>query len=171
MAGNGTPKTPVMVLHDKRPALTLADHSAPGTLLLALGTHFANDTRTGHWVVIENGVIDAWQGQNIAVFEQTLRGMIDYVRAEGREPIVTGFSQQVVTPAASVGGTQLVRRVQYNALVQSIAADMHVPFADWSAVPFHGDGDLQDGIHPARAYSDRLIDQLAATFDAATGCQ
>jgi len=76
----------------------------------------------------------------------------------------------VLTPAVGINAEQLLRRDLYDSAVKLVAADMKVPVADWGAVRFDGAGDLQDGIHPARAYSDRLVEQLAATLDAATGC-
>ena len=168
MAGNGTAETPAMVLHSLRPELTVIDKAVAGTSLRALSERFYNDPRAGRVIVIENGVIDSWQGHPAEDFTRLLRGMVDYLRAEGRVPVITGFSHQV---PGVLSPSSLEHRAELNAAAAALAAELGVGFADWSAVRFDGTGDLLDGVHPGRAYSDRLIERLALTIDAAAGCR
>lgn len=155
-----------MTLQRLRPGLqVVADHAVPGTQLLALSATFANDKRTARIVVIENGVIDAWLGVPLDRVVDALQTMVARVRAEGRVPVLTGFSRQ------ALGGTMtaqsMLLRDWYDTAVRSAAADANVTFADWGAVQFGGAGDLMDFVHPAKPYSDRLVEQLAAALDRA----
>lgn len=171
VAGTLLPDRPLTALMRKYPGLTLVDHAAPLVLLAELPHRFDASTRTGRWVVIENGVIDAWRNVQPAMFVKTLHDMIKRVRAEGREPILTGFSRQVETPLLHIRKDQLLWRDQYDLLVRRLAETLNVPFVDWGAVRFDGAGDLSDGVHPGLAYSDRLHDRLGATLRAVTGCK
>jgi GDSL-like Lipase/Acylhydrolase family len=165
MAGNGSPETPAMTLHRVRPGLEVVDKAVAGRALMMLASTFNNDPRSASHVVIENGVIDSWRGVHPQQFAVTLRSMIDFVRAEGRTPVLTGFSRQVFTPNMSVDGEALLRRDLYDQWVGQIAEETKVPFADWGSVPFGGASDLLDGVHPGKAYSDRLVQKLAETLD------
>lgn len=171
VAGTSLPDRPLAALMRRYPSLTLVDHAVPMVLLTELAHRFDASPRTGRWVVIENGVIDAWRHVNPAAFVQALRGTIERVRAEGREVVLTGFSRQVEAPALHIRKEQLTRRDQYDLLVRRLAEVMKVPFVDWGAVRFDGAGDLSDGVHPHLAYSNRLHDRLGATLDAVTGCR
>ncbi len=171
VAGTNLPDRPLTALMRRHPGLTLVDHAVPAVLLTELAQRFDAAPRTGRWVVIENGVIDAWRNVKPAVFVQTLHDMLVRVRAEGREPVLTGFSRQVETPGLYIRKEQLTRRDQYDLLVRRLAQTMNVPFVDWGAVRFDGAGDLSDGVHPGLAYSNRLHDRLGATLGAVTGCK
>lgn len=168
MAGNGTAETPAMVLHALRPELAVTDKAVAGTSLQQLAARFYNDPRSAYLVVIENGVIDSWQGLPPEDLTALLRGMVEYLRAEGRAPVLTGFSHQV---AGVLTPVSLERRDAADAAVRALATELQVPFADWGAARFDGPSDLQDTVHPGRAYSDRLIERLALVLDAAAGCR
>lgn len=171
MANNSTLERPLIALQRKHPALVFVDHSAPEVLLTTLAKSFNNSPRTGRWVVIENGVIDAWKKVQPAIFVQTLIAMIERVRSEGREPVLTGFSRQVAAPAFHIHAEQLKRRDHYDLLMRGLAETMKVPFVDWGSVRFDGAGDLQDGIHPGLTYSNRLFEKLGAKLVAMSGCK
>ncbi|MDM0078253.1 SGNH/GDSL hydrolase family protein [Variovorax sp. J2P1-59] len=164
MAGNGTSETPAMTLQRLRPGLqVVADHAVPGTTLLVQMQGFADSPRTARYVVIENGVIDSWQGYSIDLMLASYSVMIEQLRSEGRVPVLTGFSHQ------SVGGTvsadNILRRDAYYGIIKNFAGQMGVAFADWGSVPFNGPSDLLDFVHPNKVYSDRLVEQLASTLD------
>lgn len=171
VAGADLEVRPLTILMRKYPGLTLVDHAVPAMQLTDLAARFEASSRTGRWVVIENGVIDAWRNVQAAVFVQTLQRMIERVRAEGREPVLTGFSRQVVASSLHIHKQQLLRRDQYDLLVHRLAQTMKVPFVDWGAVRFDGARDLTDGVHPGPAYSQRLHDRLGAALSALTGCK
>lgn len=171
MANNSTPERPLATRQREDPNQTFNDHSVPGTLLVGLARTFDKLPRTGRWVVIQNGVIDAWHGIDPMLFTQTLRGMIERVRSEGREPMLTGFSRQVETPRLDIHPAQLARRDWYDGLTRQVAVDMQVPFVDWGAVRFDGPNDLQDGVHPNLDYSNRLFDKLLETLYRVSDCR
>lgn len=171
MANNGTAERPLAALQRKHPYLTFIDHSIPGTLLTDLRREFNGLPRSGRWVVIENGVIDAWRNVDARLFVHTLKSMLEQARSEGREPILTGFSRQVATPALYINDAELIRRDQYDELTRITAAQMKVAFVDWGSVRFDGRDDLQDGIHPNLDYSNRLFEKLLSTLDRVTQCR
>lgn len=171
IASNGTPERPLAAWQKKRPALSFVDHSAPEVLLTELGRRFDGLPRRGRWVVIQAGVVDAWRNVEPARYVQTLEALIERVRAEGREPVLTGFSRQVAAPALHIRKAQLIRRDQYDALTRIVAARQKVHFVDWGAVPFRGADDLQDGVHPGFDYSNRLFEKLVAALEDLSRCR
>ncbi|MDR6861048.1 hypothetical protein [Variovorax guangxiensis] len=85
MASNGTAVTPAMTLQVFRPnLLVVADHSVGGMSLADLAPTFPGLTRSAHYVIIENGVIDAWQWQDINTVISEYYAIIQKVRDEGR---------------------------------------------------------------------------------------
>jgi hypothetical protein len=163
MAINGTAVTPAMMLQRIRPNLVVADHSVPGMSLGDLAPPFPYFTRTAHFVIIENGVIDAWAARSINSVIYEYYTIIQKVREEGRIPILTGFSHQA--RGGPLNNVSLQLRDFYDSVIQSIAMNTGVPFADWGSVPFYGVWDLLDFVHPNKNYSDRLIGRLAMTLD------
>lgn len=134
MANNGTAVTPAMMLQLIRPNLRIvADHSISGMRLLDLAPGFSGVTRSAHFVIIENGVIDAWKVENINTVIGEYYAMIQKVRVEGSIPVLTGFSHQ--SRGGPIGYGDLLRRDFYDSIVQSIAVNTSVPFADLG-VPF-----------------------------------
>ncbi|OUM03477.1 hypothetical protein A8M77_05290 [Variovorax sp. JS1663] len=167
MGFNGTATRPSMVLQLFRPnLLVVADHSIAGQSLADLATPFPYLTRSAHFVVIENGVIDAWQGKSINTVISDYYHIIQQLRAEGRVPVLTGFARQA--RGGELGQYSLLLRDYYDAVLRSIASNTGVPFADWGAVPFFGAWDLVDFVHPNKNYSDRLIAQLGLALDPLT---
>ena len=164
MAGNGSAETPAKTLQRLRPGLSvLADHSVAGTELAMLYPEFASDPRTARYVVIENGVIDAWHGAAIQPFLNTYGAMIEQLHSEGRVPVLTGFARQAM--GGVLTGEDIARRDSYDTDVRGYAIALNVAFADWGAVQFDGESDLLDFVHPNKTYSDRLVEQLALTLD------
>ncbi|MDM0035681.1 SGNH/GDSL hydrolase family protein [Variovorax sp. J22P271] len=166
MALNGTAESPVMTLQRIRPNLVFTDHSAQGMRLLDLASAFPWVTRSARFVIIENGVIDAWQGASINAVINEYNAIIQRVRDEGRVPVLTGFSHQA--RGGPMGYGDLLRRDFYDSVVQAVAANTHTAFADWGSVPFYGAWDLLDFVHPNKNYSDRLVGRLAITLDPLT---
>ncbi|MDM0050406.1 SGNH/GDSL hydrolase family protein [Variovorax sp. J22R115] len=167
MAFNGTATTPVMMLQLVRPnLLVVADHSVLGMSLGDLAAPFPYFTRSAHFVIIENGVIDAWAGRNINTVISEYYAIIQKVRDEGRVPVLTGFSRQA--RGGPLHSVSLQLRDFYDAVIQAIATNNGVPFADWGSVPFYGAWDLIDFVHPNKNYSDRLVGRLAMTLDPLT---
>jgi hypothetical protein len=80
--------------------------------------------------------------------------------------VLTGFSRQA--RGGELGHVSLLLRDYYDAVIQAIATNTGVPFADWGSVPFFGAWDLVDFVHPNKNYSDRLIWRLALTLDTLT---
>ncbi|MDM0109807.1 hypothetical protein QTH97_33160 [Variovorax sp. J22R24] len=170
MGFNGTSVIPSMMLQVVRPnLLVVADHSVANMRLADLAPFFPGLPRSGHFVIIENGVIDAWEGKDINTFINEYYAIIQRVRDEGRVPVLTGFSQQAL--GGQLGYFDLLRRDFYDRIVQAIAINTNTTFADWGRVPFYGAWDLVDFVHPNKNYSDRLIGRLAMTLDPlATNC-
>ncbi|KLN57610.1 SGNH/GDSL hydrolase family protein [Variovorax paradoxus] len=148
-----------------RPGLQVDDRSRSGQTLVALASGFASDPRASVVVVIENGVIDAWQGRRLTDFVATLGVLVEQVQAEGRVPVLTGFARQVAGPFISQD--MLLRRDLHDRAVRGLAQQMGVVFADLGAARFDGAADLLDGVHPAKPYSDRLAERIALALDAA----
>jgi hypothetical protein len=164
MAGNGTAETPTMTFQRIRPGFKVVeDHAVAGTMLSMLYPSFGTDSRSARFVVIENGVIDAWRGVSPFTMQEMYRSMFEKLRSEGRVPVLTGFSRQ------SLGGVldaeQIGRRDPYDAFVKNYASSVDVAFADWGSAWFDGPADLLDGVHPNKTYSDRRVEQLASTLD------
>ncbi|MDM0072521.1 hypothetical protein [Variovorax sp. J31P207] len=122
--------------------------------------------RSGHFVIIENGVIDAWEGKNINTVIYDYYALIQRVRDEGRIPVLTGFSHQAL--GGELNYFNLRFRDFYDTIVQAVAINTSTTFADWGRVPFYGAFDLIDFVHPNRNYSNRLIGRLAMTLDPLT---
>ena len=113
MATNGTAVTPAAMLQLVRPnLLVVADHSVPGMRLIDLAPAFPSVPRSAHYVIIENGVIDAWQGANINTVINEYYAIIQRVRDEGRVPVLTGFSRQA--RGGPMGYGDLMRRDFYD---------------------------------------------------------
>ncbi|MGO4390204.1 SGNH/GDSL hydrolase family protein [Variovorax sp. M-6] len=164
MAGNGSAETPAMTLQRVRPGLeVVADHSVAGMQLAALATVFSSEARSARIVVIENGVIDSWRGLPPNNFKAALEALIYQLRAEGRTPVLTGYSRQA--PNAILSLEAIARRDAYDGLARSVAAAAGIEFANWGSVQFEGANDLLDGVHPNKDYSDRLVERLAVTLD------
>ena len=166
MAFNGTATTPAMMLQLIRPNLVITDHSVLGMSLGDLAPAFPYFTRSAHYLIIENGVIDAWAGKSINTVIYEYYTIIQKIRDEGRVPVLTGFSHQARGGPLHNVSRQL--RDFYDSVTQAIATNTGVPFADWGSVPFFGAWDLIDFVHPNKNYSNRLIGRLAMTLDPLT---
>jgi hypothetical protein len=130
--------------------LVVADHSVGGMSLGVLAPLFPGLGRSAHYVIIENGVIDAWQGRNINTVIGEYYAIIQKVRDESRIPVLTGFSRQ--SRGGELNSFQVQLRDSYDAILQSIATN--TTFADWGQVPFFGAWDLRNPIHVAWQVAD-----------------
>lgn len=158
---------PAEEIRAQRPAYTVDDRTKPGQSLLALSYIFANDSRSSRFVVVENGVIDSWYGDAIG---ERLKGIVDYIKAEGRIPVITGYSRQVVRTDrfAWLDASQVANHDAWNAAAKYVADQTGAVFADWSSVRFDGEVDIADAVHPAEAYSMRLSAALISALDKAS---
>lgn len=174
---------PADTLRRLRPDYIIRDYSASGVSLQMLidgytppfesgavpRAAFAQFTRTGHVTVVENGVIDSWQ--NLPNLSANLNAVISIIKAEGRIPVLTGFSKQAIKTGEQAYITQdmLTRRDSYNDTAKSVGASNGVIFADMGLATFSGATDIIDDVHPTKAYSDRLMERVATAIDQA--CQ
>lgn len=143
---------PAAALRRLRPRYKVVDRSVNGETASARSASFAGEERSGRIVVIEHGLNDAMQGLPL---DGALRAMIVKARAEGRHVVLTGLSRTLT-------GAQV--RAQGDAVVRRVARDMAVPFADWGSVPVQPT-EMADILHPAQAYSARLVEYLARVLD------
>lgn len=157
---------PAEEIRAQRPAYTVDDRTKPGQSLLGLTYVFANDSRSSRFVVVESGVIDSWYGDAVG---ERLKNIVDYIKAEGRTPVITGYSRQVVRTDrfAFLTAGQVANHDAWNAAAKYVADQTGAVFADWSSVRFDGEVDIVDTVHPSEAYSMRLSAALIAALDKA----
>ena len=109
---------------------------------------------TTHFVVLQHGINDAMSGQP---YEPALRRMVAHVQAEGRTPVITGLSRQPLTATG---------RDEADAIARRVAGETGALFADWGAVTFKP-AEMADVLHPAPAYSERLVGRIVLMLDKA----
>lgn len=143
---------PAATLRRLRPRYIVQDFSLNGETAALRAKTFGSESRAGRFVVIEHGINDTMQ---LLPLEASLRSMIETVRREGREPILTGLSRQPVSIPGRTAANQSIRR---------LASDLRVPFADWDAVRFTPH-EMEDVLHPSKSYSDRLVQSLVEVLD------
>lgn len=143
---------PAAALRRMRPRYHVIDRTVNGETASVRAGSFENEVRVGRIVVIEHGLNDSLQNLPL---EASLRAMILSARAEGRHVVLTGLSQ-------TLGGTEV--RARGDATVRKVATDLSIPFADWGSVPLRA-GEMADVIHPAQAYSTRLVERLIQVLD------
>jgi hypothetical protein len=144
---------PAAALRRLRPRYRVVDRSVNGETASARSASFASEERSGRIVVIEHGLNDAMQGLPL---DPSLRTMVASARAEGRHVVLTGLSRTLT-------GAQV--RAQGDAVVRRVARELAVPFADWGSVPVQPT-EMADILHPAQAYSGRLVEHLVRVLDA-----
>lgn len=143
---------PADALRRLRPRYRVVDRTVNGETASARSVSFASEERVGRIVVIEHGLNDAMQGLPL---ESALRAMVAKARAEGRQVVLTGLSRTLT-------GAEV--RAQGDAAVRRVARELAVPFADWGSVPVRAT-EMADILHPAQAYSGRLVEHLARVLD------
>ncbi|MBT2322554.1 SGNH/GDSL hydrolase family protein [Variovorax paradoxus] len=150
-----------------RPHWRVVNKAVAGTKLATLSRTFNNDYRNTRFVVIENGNIDSWSGVGgLILIAAALPEMLEYVKAEGRVPVITGLSRVYAHPGTLMDAAGVAGNAMFNAALKTFAAERSVAFADWATVEFAADGaDVPDGIHPRDAYSVRLVQRLVETMD------
>lgn len=143
---------PAAILKRMRPAYTVVDRSVPGETAATRSVTFYNATRAGHFQVFEHGINDATGSTG---YEPALRGMVEYVKAEGRVPLITGLSRTriFITNAAA-----------YNAIAAKVASDTITAFADWQTVAYDP-LDMADDYHPGPKYAERLMARIVERLD------
>lgn len=164
------PEKPMSVLMALRPELRVTDRSVPGQTLMALSQVLPAEARSTRVVVIENGVIDSWQGIDPALFVGTLRNLVRLVKSEGRVPVLTGLARQELKfdRYHFITLPMLQHRIVIDTAIRDLAEEEGVVFADFGAARFDA-GDIVDMVHPGKPYSDRLVQRVAMALDKA--CQ
>lgn len=148
------PEPPAAAIERLRPAYVVTDRTQHGGSAHLQLEAFLNDTFDSHVVVIQFGINDAAHGYE---YETPLRAMVRRVKATGRVPVVTGLSR-------IIGRTK--SRDEYNEVARKVASEEGAVFADWGEAAF-GEWDMQDVVHPAQAYSTRLVERLVQALDVA----
>nr|AER23936.1 hypothetical protein var059 [Variovorax sp. HH01] len=158
---------PAATIKRLRPKYTIKDNTLNGQTSAALAQVFYNRQRTSRFIVIENGIIEAWRNESMV---QNLRSMAVFARGEGRTPILTGLSRFALhvdpDPGYNMTQTMIDQRDAFDAQIKAMAAQEGIAFAEFGAAPFSGASDLLDTVHPTKAYSDRLVARLVLTLDA-----
>ena len=145
---------PAAMLKRLRPAYTVIDNSESGSTATRRAPAFSTAPLTTHFVVLQHGINDAMSGQP---YEPALRRMVAHVQAEGRTPVITGLSRQTHTATG---------RDAADAVARKVAAETGALFADWGAVSFKP-AEMADVLHPAPAYSERLVARIVTMLDKA----
>ncbi|WP_418130502.1 SGNH/GDSL hydrolase family protein [Variovorax sp. 375MFSha3.1] len=145
---------PAAMLKRLRPAYTVIDNSEPGATATRRAPAFSTAPLTTHFVVLQHGINDAMSGQP---YEPALRRMVAHVQAEGRTPVITGLSRQPLTATG---------RDEADAIARRVAGETGALFADWGAVTFKP-AEMADVLHPAPAYSERLVGRIVLMLDKA----
>lgn len=124
---------------------------------------FKDAKRTAHYIVIELGANDALREGSPEVYEGQLRQAVAIIKAEGREPVITGL---VKIPAADTFQEKHVLiRDKMNEKAKTVSTELGITFADFDSVPFAGLTDTIDTIHRTQEASDRVAQRLAETMD------
>lgn len=158
-------RRPAAEIKARRPAWTVIDKTQPGQSLAVMWSNFPNDTRTAKYIVVESGIIDSMALEAIG---PNLRAVVDYIKAEGRTPILTGLSRIAVKPEIGfVTEKRIAQRDAADAQAREVAGQTGAGFADWASAEFGGAADLTDDIHPKLDYSMRLAAKLIEALDRA----
>jgi len=150
---NRIKEPPAAALKRIRPAWTIADYSMPGDSAHKRLPSFVLQPMPARVVVLQYGINDAG---NRYPYEPALRAMVDYAKAAGKTPIVTGLSQ--------VKAGRMPLRGDYDAIARRVASEEGALFADWGAVRFD-QAEMADDVHPLQPYSTRLVERLALALD------
>lgn len=111
--------------------------------------NIAHDSRI---VVIQTGINDFKDPFNPAQVYQDYAYMVDYIRAQGKIPVLTGVIQ--LSPA--LDATMLNRVQQIRTKIKQVATDKFVHYASFENVPVW----YTDGIHLNQASSNGMTENL-----------
>mgnify|MGYP005608295913 FL=1 len=137
------------------PGATVADALA-GVAMMPFG-RFADHVRTtqASTLVIRYGGADAMRGTQLADFERDLGEMVSLAQAAGKTVLLVGVI------ATTTGVTD-----DYDLAVERAADAFGTGFIDVRAVPVTWPDDLADDVHPAQAWSDRIMALIAKSLGA-----
>lgn len=136
------------------PLWKIQDHSENGGSATYKLSTFLQD-ELAPIVVLQYGINDVGLG---LPYEASMRSMIEYAKSKGSTVILTGFSQG-----------EIAYRTYGNSIVEKLALEYGLLFADWGSVDFFPEEDTYDGLHPKQNYSKRLAFRLEETIRQ-TGC-
>lgn len=145
---------PAAAIQRQRPAFRVVDRSTPGNHVALRMQGFLSEQIDTRFVVLEFGMNDGGNGLD---YKEPLRAMVQRVKALGKTPIVTGLSRVRGAPEW---------RDRYNELARQVAEEEGAIWAAWGDAEY-SDADMADDVHPAQAYSLRLVAQLLKALDAA----
>ncbi len=123
---------------------------------------FAEAKHTSHFVVVELGGNDTYNGYPSDRYESELRAILGNIQASGKTAVVTGT---VPLRPATVGmpgldAATVARTVVLNAIVHRLAAEFGARDAHWDTVPFDPANDTLDGIHRTEPALRLLVQRL-----------
>jgi len=149
---------PAAALKRMRPKYEVTDFSLNGDSATVRLPSFLNDAPPGRIVVLQYGVNDTGMAPSAAAYAETLRSMVQRVKALNKTPVITGLSRSVIP-----------KRDLFDDTARRVAYEESVVFADWSAAEWFPDTDVDvvGGAHPKQAYSLRLVERLAVALDRA----
>jgi lysophospholipase L1-like esterase len=143
---------PAAALVRLRPAYSIRNETVPGATAGAYVSTFLQADHAGRFVVLQYGINDAGT-TSTGAYEAALRGMVERAQALKRSVILTGFSRGAIA-----------NRDAFDAVARLVASSTGSTFADWGTVAY-ADGDNADAVHPAQAYSGRLVQRLVDVLD------
>jgi len=147
---------PAAALKRLRPKYDVTDYSLNGDSATVRLPAFLNDNPPGRIVVLQYGVNDTGMAPSANAYAESLRSMVQRVKALGKTPVITGLSRSVIP-----------KRDLFDDTARRVAYEESVVFADWSAAEWHPDTDMDvvGGAHPKQAYSLRLVERIALALD------
>lgn len=116
------------------------------------------------YVVVQQGINDAYEARDPLVFEAELRAILLHIKALGKIPVVTGVLPFRASPTGFDSAT-ITRAVEFNSIVHRVALELGVLDAHWDKVPFNPDTDTVDDIHRTEAAVRALVIRLQETIN------
>lgn len=155
--GLGVAEKPYQAIMRLRPKFTGTSTAVPGQRATDRVVGFYNETRTARFIFLAHGINDLYAQPAALDPVPALRAMANYVKAEGRQPILTGLAPQA---------TPHPLRASTDAAIRAMAADTGTPFLDWGSAPIAIPAEMQDISHPTQAGSLKLVARMVAALDA-----
>lgn len=105
-------------------------------------------------------------------YDALLTAMISQAKASGKTVVLSGMTW-VAAPIPEVPEEVSVIKLQaladFDDRTEAIAAREDCPFMDLRTVPFNGQVDMLDNVHPGQAYADRISVYVTAFLVAVIG--
>ena len=105
-------------------------------------------------------------------YDALLTAMISQAKASGKTVVLSGMTW-VAFPVAGLSdadGTRILQNLSdFDDRTEAIAAREGIPYMDLRTVPFNGQVDMLDNVHPNQAYADRISVYVTAFLVAVIG--